>query len=249
MRIGILRRTVLVMLFAILASAVAFGQGVAPSVSTQPIGKKAKQVAKSKGPIKVTTELGLGVGAQYKMMKVVPISPNFTPKMTSNVSFGAALQFRLNIGKTFGIQPEVCYSYSNIRIDDKASHNFTAKARLNLVQMPILVSFRIAMFRINFGPVFTLMDNPTYNIVNGNDAQQMFLSRIYPTITYAAGVSVKFAGCMMVDVRYSGQFMDIKHKNEYVFSLENNPDNTPKYPSQKFYTRNSGVQVRFGYVF
>lgn len=222
------------------------GTAMAQTADTK--GKSSDGVEKKKKTVAVTTELGLSVGAQYNWMNVVPVSQTFTPNITTNVSFGASLHFRLNIGKVFGIQPEVSYAYANLRIKDE-THNFSTKARHNLVQMPILLSFRIAMFRINFGPVITLMDNPIYNIVNGEEVKQMTLGRIYPTMTYAAGLSVKFARCMMIDVRYTGQFMDIEHHNEYVFSLATASDGTPMYPAQEFFTRRSAVQVRFGYVF
>lgn len=228
-----------VALFAVSGVAMAQGEG---------LKSRSFNSSSTRKPVTVSTEFGLSVGAQYNWQQVVPVSDVFTPSITSDVSFGASLQFRINIGKTFGIQPEVNYSYARLRIKDE-THNFSTKAQHNLVQMPILLSFRIAMFRINFGPVISLMDNPTYNLVNGEEIKQMTLGRIYPTVTYAAGLSVKFARCMMIDVRYLGQFKDIEHHNEYVFSLATTPDNQPLHPTQKFFLRRQAVQVRFGYVF
>lgn len=187
----------------------------------------------------VRTELGLGVGLQYpwmKLQKPEAMTAIFTPR----IGFGAALQFRISIGKVFGIQPEVTYSYSNIKIDDTA-HNLSVKARSNLVQMPILLSVRLAMFRFNAGPVITLMDNPYYTLSD----EKAYMGRLFPTVTYAAGVSVKFAKCMMIDVRYVGQFSDIKAHNEYIWSF----DEVQQPEALKFKTRNSSVQLRFGYVF
>lgn len=187
----------------------------------------------------VRTELGLGICAQYPWMKVVK-PDNMTAVLSPRMGFGAALQFRISIGKVFGIQPEVTYSYSNIRIEDTAN-NLSVKARSNLVQMPILLSVRAAMFRFNAGPVITLMDNPYYNL--GND--KVYMGRLFPTVTYAAGVSVKFAKCFMLDLRYTGQFTDIKARNAYRWTMDEllQPEEIP------FHTRNSSVHLRFGYVF
>ncbi len=205
-----------------------------------------EKTRKTKHTPKVSTEFGLGIGARYNWFNVQPISNTFTPNISMKMSYGAALQFRLNIGKTFGIQPEISYAYSTLRINDK-SNDFSAKSKFNLVQIPVLLSFRIAMFRINFGPVFTLMDSPTYPLQSGEDGAvtQMPLGKIFPTITYAAGVSIKFAKCMMIDLRYADQFTNIKSVNSYIWSL----DKAVQPEAQTFRTRSRSVQLRIGYAF
>ena len=112
----------------------------------------------------------------------------------------------------------------------------------------MLLSFRAAMFRFNFGPVFTLMDNATYQlpVVNDDNAlQNVTIGKIYPTITYAAGISVKFAKVMMLDVRYASQFKDIKSENEFLWTLDGNK----QAEAWKFRTRTQSVQMRLGVVF
>jgi hypothetical protein len=198
----------------------------------------------------------LGVGARYNFFDVHPISENFTPKMSMQFSGGAALQFRLNIGRSFGIQPEISYARSVLKINDK-TNNFSTKAKSNIVQIPMLLSFRAAMFRFNFGPVFTLMDEATYQLKDETD-QQMYLGKLYPMVTYAAGISVKFAKIMMLDVRDADQFrgdwvnkLEIDDKNNYkrinqwVWTLDQNKQ--PK--AQSFRTRCRSVQLRYSIVF
>lgn len=206
-----------------------------------------REYYKASGVPKVTTEFGLGVGARYNFFDVVPLSADFSPRMSMHWSGGAALQFRLNIGRTFGIQPEISYARSALRIDDKAAHNFNTKAKSNIVQIPMLLSFRAAMFRFNFGPVFTLMDETTYQLANAADEsiKTMHLGKLYPTITYAAGISVKFAKVMMLDVRYADQFIDMKGENQYIWTLDTNKQKS----AQSFRTRTRSVQLRFGVVF
>ena len=234
---------------ALLVAVLLCGAGVAfaqkerkSSVSVQAPPKTTTQteVKTPRSEPLVRTELGLGVGAQYPWMKMIDKPEGMTAVFSPRMGFGAALQFRISIGKVFGIQPEVTYSYSTIKIEDTA-HDLSVKARTNLVQLPILISIRAAMFRFNAGPVITLMDNPYYTI----SGEKAYLGRLYPTVTYAAGVSVKFAKCMMLDLRYAGQFSNIKAHNEYVWSF----DETQQAEAYKFRTRNSSVQLRFGYVF
>ena len=222
------------------------------SSQERPISKMPKQQKQQrlqqqkKEQPKVSTEFGLGVGARYNWFDVQPLCSNFTPKLSMQWSGGAALQFRLNIGRSFGFQPEISYARSVIKINDE-TNGFSTKAKSNIVQIPMLLSFRAAMFRFNFGPVFTLMDDATYQLARADDEsiQQMHLGKIYPAVTYAAGISVKFAKVMMIDVRYADQFVNTKSENQYLWSLDENKQKE----AQAFRTRTRSVQLRFGVVF
>ena len=196
--------------------------------------------------IKVSSEFGLGVGARYNFFDVLPLSADFTPKVSMRMSYGAALQFRLNIGKVFGIQPEVTYSYSTIKFSG-GDLKSPIKAKSNVVQIPMLLSLKFSIVRLNFGPVFTVMDNPTYSLANSADdsIQQMPLGPIFPTVTYAAGISIKLPRNMIVDMRYTDQIKDITTINEFYWTL----DKTKQSEALKFRTRSRSVQLRFGLVF
>ena len=242
-----------VILLAIAASLLSVAPLSAKEKKGQDVQKPATEVASKteekslpKQSIKVNSEFGLGVGAQYNFFDVQPMSKNFSQSIDAKVSFGAALQFRLNIGKTFGIQPEIAYSYSVLKLKGSESKT-TIKAKVNLVQFPLLVSFRIAMFRINFGPVFTLMDNPTYQLADTIDdtIKQMPLGKLHPSVTYAAGVSAKLSKRVFLDVRYAGQFTDVQTVNEFYWTL----DKAKQPDAELFRTRNSSVQVRVGLLF
>ena len=73
----------------------------------------------------------------------------------------------------------------------------------------------------------------------------MHLGKLYPTVTYAAGISVKFARIMMLDLRYADQFVDTKSTNQYIWTLDQNKQTE----AQSFRTRCRSVQLRFGVVF
>jgi opacity protein-like surface antigen len=208
-----------------------------------------REYYKASGAPKVTTEFGLGVGARYNFQfNVTPLCENFTPTITMPVSYGAALQFRLNIGRTFGIQPEILYArnYSEITDHQDGKELKPKPVKSIIVQIPTLLSLRAAMFRFNAGPVFTLMDNANYQLPTADDnIKQMTIGRIYPTITYAAGISAKLSKRMMLDVRYADQFMDTKSENQWVWTLDQNKQ--PK--AQSFRTRCRSVQLRYSIVF
>ena len=236
---------------ALLLMVVSFTALAQTSSPENPVDKMPQQQSKPQQP-KVSTEFGLGVGARYNFVDVIPMCSNFTPTVKMPVSYGAALQFRLNIGRTFGIQPEISYAHNHMRITDhQDGKEINKKVKSNIVQIPMLISFRAAMFRFNAGPVFTLMDETSYPLALGDDIQHMPVGRLYPTVTYAAGISVKLGQYVILDVRYADQFrgkwteeLD-KRENQWVWTLDKN-----KQPAaQTFRTRCRSIQLRFGVVF
>lgn len=218
--------------------------------------KQQQKLQEKKNAPKVSTEFGLAAGGLYNFMEIVPVSENFTQeivgpfgeKMGGNIGAVAALQFRLNIGKWFGVQPEILYSYSSLKFSGP-EYKKAIKVKCNLVQMPVLFSFRVAMFRFNFGPVFTLTDNPTYQLADKSDSsiKTMPLGKLNPTVTYTAGIGVKLGQRVLLDARWASQFKDIQSHNEFFWSLDESEQ--PKDQPIKFYTRNNTIQVRLGVVF
>ena len=212
-----------------------------------------KSRAKKDEP-KVSTEFGLSAGALYNFMEVVPVGAGFTQKITGclgtkvpgNIGAVVALQFRLNIGRCFGIQPEVLYSYSTMKFTGP-EYSSSIKAKCNLVQMPVLLSFRAAMFRFNFGPVFTLTDNPSYQLVDNadNSIKTQYLGPLNPVVTYTAGISVKLSRRAIIDARWASQFTETKNPSEFRWTL--NMEDQPE--PIRFRIKNSSVQVRLGLVF
>lgn len=215
------------------------------TLSAQAASPEKQPVRKSKKKeVKLSTEFGLGVGTRYNMFSIHPASETLTAKMRMPMSYGAALQFRLNIGKHFGIQPEIVYAYSPLKLDD-TTNGFSTKIKYSVVQIPVLLSFKVAMFRFNAGPVFTLMDDPSY-LLPGEDVPAP-LGRLYPTVTYAAGVSVKLGKRTIIDLRYADQFCDKKVANSYICKLGEGEQKTEQ--EQMFRARIRSVQFRVGLVF
>ncbi len=227
----------------LIASVVLSAQASSSDKSTP---EKEKTEEKEKKELKVSTEFGLGVGARYNLFSVHPISQNFTAKIDMRLSYGTALQFRVNIGRHFGIQPEISYAYSNLNIEDKDKGLDKVKIQYSIVQVPLLLSFKVAMFRFNAGPVFTLTDSPTYFLENSEGVlQQQFIGRLNPTVTYTAGVSAKLGRRTIVDLRYADQFTATKSENNYFWTT----DQSKQPEAQEFRTSCRSVQLRVGVVF
>ena len=209
---------------------------VASAAAKEDKNKSGQQPAKQeRKPVMVTTEFGLLGGASYTWLKTSR-PEGMTAAFSQNFALGASLQFRLNIGKYFGLQPEVTYNYSIIKVQDEAN-SFSSKIKSNTVQIPVLLSLRLAMFRINAGPVFTIMDDPHYML----GSTKMLFGKLYPTMTYTAGIAVRLLKHMIIDLRYYGQFGERKSSNAYMFN--------EAAEAQYLKTRHSSLQLRIGYVF
>ena len=216
------------------------------TLSVQAASPERQPVRKSKKKeVKLSTEFGLGIGTRYNIFSIHPASEAFTATMRMPMSYGAALQFRLNIGKHFGIQPEILYAYSPLKLDDN-TNDFSTKIKYSIVQIPVLLSFKVAMFRFNAGPVFTLMDEPSY-LLPGEDILTP-VGRLYPTVTYTAGVSVKLGKRTIIDLRYADQFCDKKVPNAYTCILAEKGGEKQEMV-QEFRARIRSVQFRVGLVF
>lgn len=234
----------------VLSSATAFAQSEPDKeikrVSSNSARKTVNKALKKKEP-KVSTQFGLGVVGKYTFLETLPIG-EFPHNVSTNFGIGASLQFRLNLGKFFAIQPEVLYTFSKLKFRSTTEKAYRPiKVNESLVQMPLLLSFRASIVYFNFGPVFRLLDNSYYTLssTSDNSAEQRTIGEVTPAVTYAAGISVKLPKNMMIDLRYTGQFTDIKTPNEFIWTL----DKAKQPAADQFRTRNSTVQLRFGFLF
>ena len=94
----------------------------------------------------------------------------------------------------------------------------------------------MAFFRINVGPVLTLMDNPSYKDRNG---EKVMFGRLYPTVSYAAGVGVCLLNHFLIDLRFVSRF----NKTTNYLSYDAATDGT------EFKTTTHSVQLKVGFLF
>ena len=118
--------------------------------------------------------------------------------------FGALL--RLPLGEKLSLQPEVTFNSA------KTNYSFTDGApeptqvafeeRYNDVNVPVLVSYKLAFLRLNAGPVGHFFLSNTNDLRNQDGLDRTFESF---NLGYALGGSIDI-GPLTLDVRYDGNF-------------------------------------------
>lgn len=200
---GIMKRSVLIVLFALMGL-----------------------IATAGGAPGFRTEFGIVAGVNQPFMRADMGQSSASLKATTG--FTAGLHMGLRIVGVLGIQPEILYSYHKIGITDE-KQKFTTDIKCNTMQIPVLVSLRIAAVRINVGPVFTVMDNPTYL---DKDSEKVLFGRIYPTVSYAAGVSACLFGRLLIDGRISSGLKSMENFLSYSAKQEGHTIKTTTFNAQ-----------------
>ncbi len=149
----------------------------------------------AKGVPGIRTEFGVVAGAHYPVTNFN--MGNSTASLKATPGFTAGLHMGLRLVGILGIQPELLYSYNKINITDE-KQNFSSHITCNTIQVPVLVSLRLALVRFNIGPVFTVMDNPSFADRNGNKA---LFGSMYPTVSYSVGASICLFKHLLIDAR------------------------------------------------
>lgn len=157
----------------------------------------------------VRTEWGVVAGVDHPMAKFS--MGQSSAQLNAKTGFAAGLHLGLRIVGVLGIQPEILYSHNRILLNDQAK-GFDSVIRCNRVQIPLLVSLKFGFFRINAGPVLTVMDNPIYTDFNN---ERVFFGATYPTISYAAGVAVSLFDRLLIDARVQSGFKAMENCLSY----------------------------------
>ena len=156
----------------------------------------------------VGTEWGLTVCVSYNKLDISNSASGITAR--PHIGYGAGLNMGIKFGRFFALQPEINYQHAKMRLDVPGSKIFkNPRIVTNSVDIPLLLSLRFTnIFRINAGPVFTVMNNCFHT--NSDDEKLMFGST-KPTFGYSAGVAVALFRRYMIDIRYIGYFDSSLH--------------------------------------
>lgn len=113
------------------------------------------------------------------------------------------------LGAGLYFQPEVVYSQNNLK-GERVGGDMAAptKIRMQMVDVPLLLSLKVSLVRVQAGPVFNLMNN--FKTVDGS----MEFLPLRPAVGYALGASVDLLG-LTVDARYHGEFNKMSFKGEW----------------------------------
>jgi hypothetical protein len=121
------------------------------------------------------------------------------------VGFGDGL-----LGAGLFFQPEVVYSQNNLKIKgvipSAGSANpphYDSKFNMKRVDIPLLLSLKVSIARVQAGPVFNLMNNIT------SPSGDLQLRTERPPMGYIVGASVDLLG-LTVDGRYHGEFKKLQ---------------------------------------
>ncbi len=122
------------------------------------------------------------------------------------------------LGAGLFLQPEIVYSQNNYKMHSQGILNMppivpktradhsgeTSKIRMQTIDIPLLLSAKVSIVRVQAGPVFNLMNN--YSSVDGS----LELLPTRPAVGYALGASVDI-GLLTIDGRYHGEFKELKN--------------------------------------
>lgn len=148
--------------------------------------------------------------------------------LKEGMGFTAGLHMGLRIVGILGIQPEILYSYSKIGVTDE-KQKFETDIKCSSLQIPLLVSLRLALVRFNIGPVFTVMDNPTYL---DRKSEKVMFGAINPTLSYAVGASVCLAERVILDARVSSGLKSVENFLSYDATAEGHTIKTTTFNAQ-----------------
>lgn len=162
----------------------------------------------------VRTEWGVVAGVNHPLARFN--MGDSSAELKANTGFTAGLHMGLRIVGILGVQPEILYSYNKIALTDE-KQKFKTDIKCNTLQVPLLVSLKAGLVRFNVGPVFTLMDNPTYLDRKG---EKVMFGRVYPTVSYSAGVRVCLFRHLLVDARVGGGFKAMENCLSYDIAAE-----------------------------
>lgn len=159
------------------------------------------------------TELGVRAGISSQDMQLKTSDLRTDSKLGWHLA--AAARLRLvgfgdgALGMGLFLQPEIVYSQNNYKMQDIVVHNAmgippgTSKIRMQTIDIPVLLSLKVSIVRVQAGPVFNVMNK--YSSVDGPIA----LEPARPTVGYALGASVDI-GAFVIDGRYHGEFKQLK---------------------------------------
>lgn len=124
----------------------------------------------------------------------------------ARTGYFAGAWMRLNLGTMF-VQPEIQYNWNAYDAgvwDSSFGDGQNSKIKVQTIDVPALVGFKLLVLRLNAGPVFTVMNKTK---TKGGRVQSADVLK--PTVSYTAGFGLDIAK-VALDVRYNGMFARTK---------------------------------------
>lgn len=131
-------------------------------------------------------------------------SPDYDHK-SSKPGFEVGFQGRVNLPAGFMLQPEIVYSRASA-IFPEINGAEDLRVRTNWMEVPVLLGWKVSIFRIMAGPVFRFNMDEVLSINEGSIKIAPELDNF--VMGYQAGVGVDL-GRFTIDARYCGNFSKI----------------------------------------
>jgi hypothetical protein len=129
----------------------------------------------------------------------------------ARTGYHAGVWMRLGFAGMF-VQPEFLYNWNQYDMkvvgQGQGQGLSTSKIKVQTLEVPALVGWRVLILRLNAGPVFNLMNKTTHS---GGVVQQADMLK--PSISYTAGVGLD-VWKISFDMRYNGLFERAKQTVE-----------------------------------
>jgi hypothetical protein len=146
---------------------------------------------------------GIRAGISSSNMKLDKISNNgYTLEYNKgNYGWHAGLIGKIKVLKLF-VQPELLYSTSNVDISysSSGSNKEYGSQKFQKIDLPVMVGFKVAIFKLQVGPVGTLMLNSKSKLLDKNNVDQNVQGA---TIGFQAGIGVELTS-LLLDFKYEG---------------------------------------------
>lgn len=116
------------------------------------------------------------------------------------------------LGAGLFLQPEIVFTQSNLRMNGQIRHTpdeieeYGSKLRMQSIDIPVLLSLKVSIVRLQVGPVFNVMNK--YSTLSGTEVL-VPVSR--PVVGYGLGLSVDIIGGLVIDGRYQGEFGKLRN--------------------------------------
>jgi hypothetical protein len=148
-------------------------------------------------------------GGMFSQNMELKLADAFT-KGNAKMGWNAGLVSRIRVvgfgsgvlGAGLFLQPEVLYSQNTIKVEP--IQGFEAQFKMQTVDIPVLLSVKVSIVRVQVGPVFNVMHKSPSNLADFDISVQK------PTTGYAVGASIDL-GKLVIDGRYNGQFKELQN--------------------------------------
>ncbi len=119
-----------------------------------------------------------------------------------SIGWQAGLQWAI-VWDNIAIEADIRYGRHQVSLTPRGEAYQKVNMASNSLDVPVLVSFRPGIFRINFGPVFHALTSCKHTMADGT---LIDFGCVRPTVGFTVGGAVQLGRHWLIDLRYNGDF-------------------------------------------